>query len=81
MNNFFHHTKPLCSGFGQFHTDNPNSAYPKPYLNISLNDIENMVKSPPSVAKDQARWVIFSSLLSRDAKRQRKTGIFLCCVD
>ena len=65
----------LCSGFGQFHSAN-NSATPEDYKIISLAEIEALTKDPPSVAKEKAQWVIFSTLPSRVHAEQRKDGLF-----
>src|SRR5690554_6058057 len=60
----------LVSGFGQYHTNRDREIhgrfYPgKPYSGITLAEIFEMAKNPPSVPKAQAQWVIFSSLPSR----------------
>ncbi|MFZ2170546.1 MAG: VapE domain-containing protein [Methylococcaceae bacterium] len=67
---------PLCSGFGQYHTDNPASPNPRPYQGITFDDILQMVSCPESVPKDMALWVLFTILLTRNAEEQRKTGIY-----
>lgn len=68
----------LCSGFGQYHTDNPNKPpeQRKPYVGITLAQVADMLANPPSTAKDKSQWVIFSNLASRDATEQRKSGEF-----
>lgn len=68
--------KPLCSGFGKYHTDKATSKKPKPFNTITLNDIGRMVEYPPSVAKEEAQWFIPSSLLTRNAEKQRQEGCF-----
>lgn len=65
---------PLCSGFGQYHTDNPNSQNPKPYPNITIEDIIRLAKEPATVPKEQAQWFIPSNLPSRNAADQRDNG-------
>lgn len=65
---------PLCSGFGQYHTDNPTSKHPKPYNTITLNDIFNMVEKPQKVDKAAAQWVIFSDLITRESSKQSAAG-------
>lgn len=67
---------PLCSGFGEYHTDNPTSPEPKPYKTITLNNMLRMVEHPPSVAKEKAQWFIPSRLFTRNAKKQRTNGTF-----
>lgn len=61
----------FCSGYGMYHTEKK-----RPYTSITLKEIEAMLRSPPSGAKDQAQWVIFSTLLKRVAIEQRKQGQF-----
>ncbi|MDP3332520.1 MAG: hypothetical protein Q8S55_11140, partial [Methylococcaceae bacterium] len=67
---------PLCSGFGQYHTDNPENPKPKPYNTINFNDVLRMVELPPSVAKETAQWVIPSALITREAAKQRANGVY-----
>ena len=70
----------LCSGFGQLHTNekDPDKPYKvlTPYRQINLNKIRSMIDNPMSVEKDQAQWVIFSTLPSRNFKTQEKEGKF-----
>jgi len=65
----------LCSGLGAYHSDN-HKTNPKPYLTVSLTDIEQLVKCPNNVDKSQGQWVILSTLLSRESVKQHKNGIF-----
>lgn len=65
----------LCSGFGQYHSAK-NKRNPKPYVSVTLDQIEDMAAAPQSVAKDSAQWAIFSNLASRDVVEQRKNGEF-----
>lgn len=67
---------PLCSGFGEYHTDKPTSPTPKPYKTITLNNVLRMVEHPTSVAKEEAQWFIPSRLLTRNAEKQRADGAF-----
>ncbi|MBU1568805.1 MAG: DUF3987 domain-containing protein [Proteobacteria bacterium] len=65
----------FCSGVGQFHSEN-HPTNPKKYLTTTIDDIVAMVRKPPSVAKSEALWGIFSIELSRAHKIQRKHGQF-----
>jgi hypothetical protein len=71
----------FCSGYGQFHTANPEKKNPKPYVPHSLGAIKAGLETPESVPKDRARWAIFSTLwddtLSRNHELQRKQGEFV----
>lgn len=69
-------TIPFCGGFGQYHTDKPSSPDPKPYNSITFDDIVSMVKTPSSTAKDHAQWFIPSTLLTREAEKQRANGFY-----
>jgi hypothetical protein len=69
-------TAKLCSGFGRYHTDNPDSPRPRPFTTISYQDITQIAKNPPSTPKPHAQWVIPSSLLSRSKVQQFKNGKF-----
>ena len=66
----------LCSGFGQFHSDEPTAKVRKPYKPITLDEIVAMFKEPPSVHKSEGRWVIPSTLLSRNFSAQETDGEF-----
>jgi putative DNA primase/helicase len=65
----------LISGFGQWHSPN-NEKDPRPYLITTLAQIVEMAAAPPSVAKERAQWVIFSTLFSRVHTEQRENGSF-----
>ena len=65
----------LCSGYGQFHSPN-NPKNPQDYVGITLNEIAKKLHDPPSVPKDQAQWVIGSTLKSRVHQEQRERGRF-----
>ncbi len=67
----------FCSGFGQFHSPK-NKIKPLDYATITLSGIEAMAANPPRVPKDQAQWVIFSTLLSRVHGEQQQHGKFWC---
>lgn len=62
----------LCSGFGKYHTEKNGLSYEK----ITLNEIFEMVTTPTSLAKSDARWCIPSNLLTRDALKQRENGSY-----
>lgn len=67
------------SGYGQFHTANPEKKNPKPYNSINYADIHSMVKNPGTIAKEDAQWVIFSTVggeLGRKHDFQRDHGKF-----
>jgi putative DNA primase/helicase len=66
---------PLCSGFGQFHSDR-HATNPKPYTSITLADILALLVSPQQIDKSQAQWVIPSATLSRAKDDQLATGKF-----
>lgn len=65
---------PLCSGNGQYHSNKPDAKVRKPYTTISLAEISTMVENPQQVHKDYSRWVIPSSLLSRNFAEQESNG-------
>lgn len=67
----------MCTGFGQKHTNNPEAGFRKPYSTATLDNIKGMMSKPPSVAKESARWVIFtdySGELARNAEHLRNSG-------
>lgn len=66
---------PLCSGFGQWHSPN-NERSPKPYATVTMAAIDSMLENPAQTDKEQAQWVIFSSLASRVHSEQLKHGEF-----
>ena len=57
----------FCSGFGQYHTNEPNAKKPKkkltPYIGITLEDIRALVDHPQQVEKSSAQWLIPSTLM------------------
>ena len=62
----------LCSGDGKYHTDRTS-----PLNAVDWDDITRLVENPQNVPKEDATWLIPSSLLSRDAKNQEKKGEYL----
>jgi len=64
----------LCSGLGSRHTNEPEKQNRKPYLGITLSDIQGLVDNPTSVKKENAQWIIPSTLKSRNFKKQRQEG-------
>jgi hypothetical protein len=71
--------KPLMiSGFGQYHTNDPDPTKPDkiltPYSVIGPDDIRNLVNNPQQVEKKKAQWLIPSTLLTRNFKEQEKEG-------
>lgn len=71
-------SKKFCSGFGQFHTNEPDKSKPdkklKPYNTITFDEIRAMVDKPQAVSKTRAQWSIFSTLPSRNFSTQEKEG-------
>jgi len=69
------------SGYGQYHTANPEKENRKPYLELPWVDIHSMVKEPQAIDKEKAQWAIFSITggpLSRKHEFQRNHGQFFC---
>ena len=69
----------LCSGFGQFHsnekTNDPDKQKTrKPYADITFNEIKRMVDNPDRVDKPSSQWLIPSTLKSRTFAEQEKNG-------
>lgn len=65
----------FCSGYGQWHSTK-NEKDPRPYITITMAEIRKMAAAPPSVAKEQAQWAIFSTLLDREHAEQHESGTF-----
>ena len=70
----------LLSGFGQYHTneadpDNPDKKL-TPYVSIDLDSIRALVDEPQRVDKEQAQWLIPSTLQSRTFAAQEARGEF-----
>ena len=68
-------TIELCSGYGQYHSQN-HKTNPRKYIGITLKDISEILEDPPSVAKEKAQWVIPSTLMSRVHDDQKQKGQF-----
>ena len=66
----------VCSGFGQWHSPN-NERDPKPYTSTTLASVRAMLDTPQSMAKENAQWVILSTLPSRVHTEQREQGYFV----
>jgi hypothetical protein len=70
----------MCSGFGQYHTNEADSSKPNkkltPYVGITFSEILRLAKTPQAVPKASARWVIPSTLLSRNFNTQESEGKF-----
>ena len=63
----------MISGRGKYHS---NKNGDKPYLRVTLADVRDMVDNPPSVDKDQAQWLIPSTLDTRVHAEQEASGEF-----
>ncbi len=68
------HNTHLASGYGIGHSD--TSKNPRPLVGITLEDIQALVSAPQSVSKEQAQWVIPSTLMTRKHASQRDEGDF-----
>jgi len=78
----------FVTGFGQSDTRaemlsdgraNPSQFAGQPYETLTGADVAKLVKSPPSVPKDQAQWFIPSTYVAPDARSheiQRGKGVF-----
>jgi len=58
----------FCSGYGQYHTNNPTAKNRKPYIAVSIEEIICMIERPPSVTKGNGQWVIFSDQLGESGR-------------
>ena len=67
---------PLCSGRGQFHSNEPTAQARKPYTTLTWAAIKAMVDDPQKVDKSRAQWLIPSAVLSRNFKQQETEGEF-----
>jgi hypothetical protein len=71
----------MCSGYGQFHTDEADQRKPNKkrtrYTNITFSEILQLAIHPQRVPKTQAQWVIPSMLASRTFKKQEAEGMFV----
>lgn len=68
----------LCSGFGQYHTNEPDPAKPEKiltaYASVTFSEIKALVDNPQQVDKDRGQWLIASTYPSRNFKEQEKNG-------
>ena len=72
-------TQAFVSGCGGYHTAHPESDNPRPYATVTPKQITTMIETPPSVAKDQAQWMIPSATngeYARVHEFQREMGQF-----
>mgnify|MGYP000008051938 FL=1 len=78
MRNIINDGVKLCSGHGQFHTNEADPKKPDkiliPYENISWGEIKLLIDNPQTVEKSQAQWLIPSLLPSRNFKEQEANG-------
>ena len=65
---------PLCSGRGQFHSNEPTAKTKTPYTTLTWTAIKEMVDKPQAVDKARAQWLIPSAVLSRNFKQQEVEG-------
>lgn len=66
----------FCSGYGQYHTDEPGKDSRKPYTQINFKGIRQLVDNPQQVKKQKAQWMIPSTLPSRTFGAQEVDGKF-----
>ena len=68
----------LCSGKGQYHSNEVTAKHPKPYDTTTIAKIRALVDNPVNVDKKEGNppWVIFSTLPSRVFKTQEEQGQF-----
>lgn len=70
----------FVSGFGQFHTNEPDAKKPNkkltPYTTITLSVIRALVDNPQSVDKADGQWLIASTLPCRTFATQEQSGEF-----
>jgi hypothetical protein len=70
----------VISGFGQFHTNEPDPSNPDkkltPYSKITWAEIQALVDEPQEVNKPQAQWIIPSIYPSRSFNTQEQQGQF-----
>ena len=70
----------VISGFGQFHTNEPDPSNPDkkliPYSKITWAEIQALVNEPQEVNKTQAQWIIPSIYPSRSFNAQEQQGQF-----
>ena len=68
------YASPLCSGFGQYHTD--SNTRNGPLAELSPHQVRLMVENPPCCAKEKAQWFIPSTLKTRNKQHQLDKGNF-----
>lgn len=66
----------LCSGFGQFHSNEETADKRTPYATICFDQVRQLADHPQQVDKTQAQWLIPSTLPSRVFKEQEANGVF-----
>jgi len=68
----------MVSGFGQFHTNEPDANNPSKkltqYTRINWQQIISIIEAPPSVPKEKGQWFIPSTLATRSFKAQEEHG-------
>lgn len=73
-------TAQMVSGFGQFHTNEPDGARPgkklTPYATITWPDIIAMANNPSAVPKQNSQWFNPSILRSRSFRAQEADGVY-----
>ncbi|MBL8421652.1 MAG: AAA family ATPase [Dechloromonas sp.] len=72
----------MISGFGKFHTNDPDPDNPQkkltPYIPLGWSYIRQMVDHPQEgIDKDKAQWLIPSTFHSRKHREQEEHGSFL----
>lgn len=67
----------LCSGIGKWYTTNPEAkVVQSEYETITIEKIIESASTPTRLAKDNAQWVIPSTLLTRVHAQQREKGTY-----
>lgn len=61
----------LCSGYGPKHTNKYHKL-----ATVTLAELQSRMSQPPQKPKDEAQWVIFSTVMTRKHKLQREQGEF-----
>ncbi|MBK9685422.1 MAG: AAA family ATPase [Betaproteobacteria bacterium] len=64
----------MVSGFGQHHSNEATAKQRKPYASIDWHGVVALVDNPQQVHKDDAQWLIPSTLASRKFLRQEAEG-------
>lgn len=68
----------MCSGFGRYHTNNPENPKAKDFLGVTYTEVTKMARRPTITDKQRAQWVIPSILLSRNKLDQLRNGAYFC---